>query len=117
MYVDSRVSSTMCNAVFVYIRLKQIFQKGKTALSLEHYNGNGVTRIVITSIIFVGLCGAYALLPSAVAPLFRVVMEEPEFKNKFKQLVFAILERPRRPQGLDGHFAPFYHEFGTYTIE
>ena len=61
-------------------------------------------------------CGAYALLPSAVAPLFRVVMEEPEFKNKFKQLVFAILERPRRPQGLDGHFAPFYHEFGTYVI-
>lgn len=62
-------------------------------------------------------CGAYALLPSAVAPLFRIVMEEPEFKNKFKLLVFAILERPRRPQGLDGHFAPFYHEFGTYTIE
>ena len=62
-------------------------------------------------------CGAYALLPSAVAPLFRVVMEEPEFKNKFKLLVFAILERPRRPQGYDGHFAPFYHEFGTYSVE
>ena len=61
-------------------------------------------------------CGAYALLPSAVAPLFRVVMEEPEFKNKFKLLVFAILERPRRPQGLDGHFAPFYHEFGSYMM-
>ena len=62
-------------------------------------------------------CGAYALMPSAVAPLFRIVMEEPEFKNKFKLLVFAMLERPRRPQGLDGHFAPFYREFGTYTIE
>lgn len=62
-------------------------------------------------------CGAYALLPSAVAPLFRTVMEEPEFKNKFKLLVFAILERPRRPHGLDGHFAPFYREFGTYTTE
>ena len=59
-------------------------------------------------------CGAYALLPSKVAPLFRVVMDEPEFKNKFKLIVFAILERPRRPQGLDGHFAPFYSEFGTY---
>ena len=33
-------------------------------------------------------CGAYALPSSAVAPLFRVVMEEPEFKNKFKLLVF-----------------------------
>ena len=62
-------------------------------------------------------CGAYALLPSAVAPLFHIVMEEPEFKNKFKLLVFAMLERPRRPQGLYGHFAPFYREFGTYTIE
>ena len=59
-------------------------------------------------------CGAYVLLPSAVAPLFRIVMEEPEFKNKFKLLVFAMLERPRRPQGLDGHFAPFYREFGAY---
>lgn len=62
-------------------------------------------------------CGAYALLPSAVAPLFRVVIEEPEFKNKFKLLVFAMLERPRSPQGFDGHFAPFYREFGTYTAE
>jgi uncharacterized protein (TIGR02452 family) len=62
-------------------------------------------------------CGAYALLPSAVAPLFRVVMEEPEFKNKFKLLVFAILERPRRPQGYDGRFAPFYREFGAYIAE
>ncbi len=61
-------------------------------------------------------CGAYALLPSAVAPLFRVVMEEPEFKNKFKLLVFSILERARRPQGLNGKFAPFYREFGTYVI-
>ena len=60
-------------------------------------------------------CGAYALLPSAVAPLFRIVMEEPEFKNKFRLLVFAILERPRIPQGVDGHFAPFYREFGAYT--
>ncbi len=61
-------------------------------------------------------CGAYALLPSEVAPLFRIVMEESEFKNKFKLLVFAILERPRRPHGLDGHFAPFYCEFGIYNM-
>lgn len=62
-------------------------------------------------------CGAYALLPSKVAPLFRTVMNEPEFENKFKLLVFAIMEKPRRPHGLDGHFAPFYEEFGTYTAE
>ena len=62
-------------------------------------------------------CGAYALLPSAVAPLFREVMNEAEFENKFRLIVFAILERPRRPHGLDGHFAPFYREFGAYTAE
>ena len=62
-------------------------------------------------------CGAYKLPSEAVAPLFRAVMDEPEFKNKFKLLVFAILERPRRPQGLDGNFAPFYREFGTYSID
>ena len=61
-------------------------------------------------------CGAYALLPSAVAPLFKEVINELEFKNRFKLVVFAILERPRRPQGYNGKFAPFYHEFGTYVI-
>ena len=61
-------------------------------------------------------CGAYALSSSAVAPLFRIVMEEPEFKNKFKLLVFAILERANKPSGLAGKFAPFYHEFGTYNL-
>jgi hypothetical protein len=43
-------------------------------------------------------------------------MEEPEFKNKFRLIVFAILERPRRPQGFDGHFAPFYQEFGSFAL-
>ena len=62
-------------------------------------------------------CGAYKCPPTEVARQFRTVMEEPEFKNKFKLLVFAILERPRRPQGYDGHFAPFYHEFGAYSGE
>ena len=61
-------------------------------------------------------CGAYKCPPTEVARQFRIVMEEPEFKNKLRLIVFAILERPRRPQGLDGKFAPFYREFGTYVI-
>ena len=61
-------------------------------------------------------CGAYRLPSKSVAPLFRKVMEEPEFKNKFRLLAFAILESTRKPNGLDGSFAPFYHEFGTYTL-
>ena len=62
-------------------------------------------------------CGAYKCPPEEVAKQFRTVIEEPEFKNKFKLLVFAILEKPRKPHGIDGKFAPFYHEFGTYELK
>ena len=61
--------------------------------------------------------GAYRLPCAAVAPLFRIVMEEPEFKNKFKLLVFAILEKPKTPKELDGKYAPFYREFGAFKIK
>ena len=61
-------------------------------------------------------CGAYRLPVAEVARLFRQVMEEAEFANKFRLLVFAILESSRKPQGLDGKFAPFYQEFGTYQL-
>ena len=60
-------------------------------------------------------CGAYRLPPDAVAALFRQVMDEPEFAGKFRLLVFAILERSNKPQGLAGKFAPFYREFGAFT--
>ena len=60
-------------------------------------------------------CGAYKLPASEVAHLFRVVMEEPEFVNKFRLIVFAILESTRRANGLDGKFADFYRVFGTYS--
>ncbi len=61
-------------------------------------------------------CGAYKLPSDAVAALFRQVMDEPEFADKFRLLVFAIQESTRKPNGLDGKFAPFYREFGNYTI-
>ena len=61
-------------------------------------------------------CGAYKLPSPAVVAQFRQVMNEPEFAGKFRLLVFAILERTRKPNGLNGNFASFYHEFGTYTI-
>lgn len=40
---------------------------------------------------------------------------EQTFAGKFRLLVFAILERPRKPHGLDGKFADFYQEFGAYN--
>ena len=61
-------------------------------------------------------CGAYRCPPDEVAVQFRTVMNEPEFRNKFKLIVFAILERPGKPNGLNGKFAPFYREFGSYTV-
>ena len=61
-------------------------------------------------------CGAYKLPCDAVAALFRQVMDEPEFAGKFRLLVFAILESTRKPNGLDGKFAPFYREFGSFDM-
>ena len=62
-------------------------------------------------------CGVYHLRSDEVAALFRDVLNEPEFKNRFKKLVFAIYEgkpssRRRDPIGRDGKFAPFYEMFG-----
>ena len=62
-------------------------------------------------------CGAYKLPAEAVAPLFHRVMNEPEFAGKFKLLVFAIREKARKPNGLNGKFAPSYEEFGTYSMQ
>ena len=62
-------------------------------------------------------CGAYKCPPEEVAKQFKIVIEEPEFQNKFKLLVFAILEKAKAPHGLEGHFAPFYREFGEYCLE
>ena len=61
-------------------------------------------------------CGAYKLPSDAVTELFRQVMSEPEFAGKFRLLVFAILESTRKPNGLDGKFAPFYREFGSFDL-
>ena len=62
-------------------------------------------------------CGAYKLPVADVAHLFRVVLEEPEFKNKFRLITFAIMESNKKTTGFEGKYAPFYREFGTYTIE
>ena len=61
-------------------------------------------------------CGVFRLRSDEVANLFREVLDEPEFKNRFKKLVFAIYEgkpSPRRDLiGRDGKYAPFYEIFG-----
>lgn len=61
-------------------------------------------------------CGAYKLPVPEVARLFRRVMDEPEFAHKFRLITFAILESSRKPNGLNGKFAAFYREFGSYPL-
>ena len=57
-------------------------------------------------------CGAFRLRPDLVAGMFRDVLFEPAFKNRFRAVTFAILERPGAESGVHGKFAPFYSIFG-----
>lgn len=59
-------------------------------------------------------CGAFRLRPDLVAELFRDVLFEPAFKNRFRAVTFAILEKPGPESGIHGKFAPFYRIFGKY---
>ena len=62
-------------------------------------------------------CGVNKLPCDAVADQFRRVLEEPEFKGKFKEIVFAILEgrgSARHPVEEQGKFTPFYAVFGRW---
>lgn len=55
-------------------------------------------------------CGVFRLLPEEVSQLFMDVLNEPEFKNKYKRVVFAILEGKKRGEvtGEEGKFKSFY---------
>lgn len=62
-------------------------------------------------------CGVNKLPCDDVAKQFARVLEESEFKGKFKALVFAILEgsgSSRKPVEENGKFAPFYKTFGRW---
>lgn len=59
-------------------------------------------------------CGAFRLHPDLVAALFRQVLIEPAFKDRFKVVAFAILEGKGPETGARGKFAPFYGLFGQY---
>ena len=58
-------------------------------------------------------CGAFRNPPAHIARLFHEVMEEEELKNKYKLLVFAILDNhnARFKHNRDGNFLPFVREF------
>ena len=58
-------------------------------------------------------CGAFHNPPAHIARLFHEVMEEEEFKNKYKLLVFAILDdhNARLKHNPEGNFLPYVREF------
>jgi len=60
-------------------------------------------------------CGAFANPPAHIAKLFRQVIEEEEFKDRFRLIDFAILDGYRTGLGHnpDGNLLPFQREFKT----
>ncbi len=58
-------------------------------------------------------CGAFCNPPRHIARLFHEVMEETEFKNKFRLVTFAILDNPnkRKSHNPEGNLTPFVEEF------
>lgn len=61
-------------------------------------------------------CGAFSNPPAHIAKLFHKVMEEDEFKDKYKLIDFAILDGYRTGMwhNPDGNYPPFKREFETY---
>ena len=59
-------------------------------------------------------CGAFCNPPSRIARLFHEVFEEPEFKNKYRLISFAILDdhNAHRSHNPEGNYLPFVKEFG-----
>ena len=58
-------------------------------------------------------CGAFRNPPAHIARLFHEVFEEPEFKNKYLHITFAILEdyNSHKKHNPEGNFKPFWQEF------
>lgn len=55
-------------------------------------------------------CGAFHNPPRQIAELFRQVMDEPEFKNKYRKIVFAVFD-DHNMQGVSNYDA-FREVFG-----
>jgi len=58
-------------------------------------------------------CGAFCNPPSHIARLFHEVFGEPEFKNKYRLISFAILDdhNAHKSHNPDGNYLPFVREF------
>ena len=54
-------------------------------------------------------CGAYGNPPEDVATLFKEVLNEPEYKDKFEKVIFAVLDdgNSHKEHNPRGNFVPF----------
>ena len=54
-------------------------------------------------------CGAFCNPPEHMAVLFKETLEEPEFKDKYREVVFSIIDdhNARRPHNPEGNLLPF----------
>ena len=57
-------------------------------------------------------CGAFHIPPKQVAQLFHELIDDKEFRGKFRHITFAVLARPTSPTGLR-NFAAFKQEFAN----
>ena len=60
-------------------------------------------------------CGAFKNPPAHIAKLFHQVIEEPEFKDRFRLIDFAILDgyQTGQPHNPEGNLLPFQREFSS----
>ncbi len=58
-------------------------------------------------------CGAFRNPPAHISRLFHEIMEEEEFKDKYRKIVFAIIEdhNSRKEHNPEGNLLPFQKEF------
>ena len=63
-------------------------------------------------------CGAFSNPPAHIAKLFHQVIEEPEFKDAFKLVDFAILDgyRTGLKHNPEGNLKPFQREFSMSNL-
>lgn len=63
-------------------------------------------------------CGAFRNPPKHVAELFKAVFNEPEFKNRFRQVTFAIIDdhNAGKAHNNASNFEPFKRVFLVENI-
>ena len=61
-------------------------------------------------------CGAFKNPVDVMAGLFNAVSNEPEFKDRYRAVWFACMEKDGKKNPEKGKFAPFYERFGNIVI-